>query len=221
MLPLPRMILEIPEEEREVLAEWIGADDDRLDRVLTVVESIKPTLRRQELTEQIAEATAIAHDAVEGLVDRLINMLHTMSAFPGEDRDVAVAVLTRAIRGEGVHADAERFAKRLDRILQSKVFEVTGKAMGVLSDNQNLFCSARTLSEIRPVFVDRGLDPQAAVIVHQMKLVYHTGPRGERSEIFIAFERGDLNLLKEVVDRAIAKHEKLAAMVSKLDVPLL
>jgi hypothetical protein len=218
------MILEIPEEEREILSEWIGADDDRLDRVLAAVEEAKPTLRRQELTEQLAKATTIAHEAIAELLDTLINMLHTVSAFPDEDRDLAAADLTHAIRGEGVHANTERFTKRLARVLQSKVLEVTGKALGILSDNQNLFCSVRTLSEIRPVFVDRGLDPQAAVIVHQMKLVYHAGPGGQRSEIFVAFDRGDLDTLdtlKEVVDRAIAKHEKLVAMVTKMDLPLL
>ena len=221
MLPSLRMFLEIPEQEREVLAEWIGADDERFDRVLAAIESAKATLRPSELTEQVAKATDMARETIEGLVDTLISMVLTVSSFTDEDRDLAVEVLARAIRGEGAHADAERFTHRLERILQSKVLEITGKAFGVLNDNQNVFCSARTLSEIRPVFVDRGLDPQAAVIVHQMKLVYHTGPRGERSEIFMAFDRGDLDTLKEAIDRAIAKHDKLAAMVAKLGITLL
>lgn len=212
------MDLEIPEEDRAVLADWLGSTDDRLDKVLSVIEGAKPTLRRSQLVDHIAHETSLDADAIGPLVDTLINVIHTVAAFSDDDRAQAVAIVGRAIGGDD--ADRTRIDKRLDRILQSKALEITGKAYGVLSDNPNLFCSARTLSELRPVF-DRGLDARAAVIVHQLKLVYHTGPSSERSDLFLALDRSDLDYLKTIIDRAIEKHDKLEAMTKTLNLPLL
>jgi len=57
--------------------------------------------------------------------------------------------------------------------------------------------------------------------VHHLKLVYHEGPEADRKELFIAMDKEDLTALRNVLDRAIAKHEKLVTLVKKLDLPLL
>jgi hypothetical protein len=102
----------------------------------------------------------------------------------------------------------KRFDERMSRVLHCKSVQITAKALQILLDNPNTYCTARTLSEVRPVFNDE-LEPQAAVILHHLKLVYHKGPDRQREELFVALDRDALEQLHRVLSRAIAKNNKL------------
>ena len=80
----------------------------------------------------------------------------------------------------------------------------TIKAATLLSENKKIFIESRVLSDIRIIFEEKIENPkQCAVIIHQLKIIYHEN--GEPKEIFIALDKEDLNQLKETANRAIQK----------------
>src|SRR5207248_2689610 len=95
-------------------------------------------------------------------------------------------------------ADAFRSNKELDSSTESKFrvrlaetlniapLRVAAKAALLHADHEHTFCTARILSDIRPVY-DDGVKgpPSGAIITHTLKLDYHDGPSGELSEIYI------------------------------------
>lgn len=216
------MKLEIPEPDRELLAKWLVKGEGPIDKVLDVLEAAEPTLRVRDLAKRVADEAGIEADAADDLVTVFQNLALTVSRFDEEERSSVPTIIFHSIVGEVADIEQrELFEKRVRKILGAKSVEITAKAMGVLLDHPNTFCTARTLSEIRPVFREDGMEPQAAVIVHQLKIVYHAGPERERGEIFIALDGDNLQTMKSVLDRALRKHERLKALTEKLELPVL
>lgn len=216
------MKLEIPDHDRTLLATWLGGDDQPIDKVLAFLESARPVLQPDHLVRQMATATGIDEAVAKDLLLTFFRLARTVSQLSSEERNETKATILRHVMDDAVDSErGQKFEKRVERILQAKSIEITGKAHSVYLDHANTFYAARTLSELRPVFSDDGLEPTAAVLVHQLKLVYHAGPEMELNEIFIAVDRNDLEGIKSVIERAIAKHEKLEALTSKLELPLL
>jgi len=213
------MKLEIPAEEREVLRRWLVEDEPRMKQVLAALAQAQPALVRATLATEVAKHAGLDEALAKQLVRALINLSATVWGLEEEDRNNAADIIFNTLQPSG--GDRTAFDAHLAQLLELRALEITGKAAGVLGDNPQLFCAARTLSEIRPVFRERGLEPNAAVIVHHLKLVYHEGPEADRKELFIAMDKEDLTALRNVLDRAIAKHEKLVTLVKKLDLPLL
>jgi hypothetical protein len=213
------MKLEIPSEERDVLRRWLVEDEPRMKHVLAALAQAQPALARATLAKEVARHTGLDETLAGQLVRALINLSATVWGLAEEDRDKAADIIFQTLQPAG--GDRTTFDAHLAQVLELPALEITGKAAGVLGDSPQLFCAARTLSEIRPVFRERGLEPNAAVIVHQLKLAYHDGPDSDRKELFITMDKEDLTTLRSVIDRAIAKHEKLVALVNKLDLPLL
>lgn len=80
--------------------------------------------------------------------------------------------------------------------------------------NANTFCRARTISEVRPVFTEGdALKPEAAIIVHQLNIVFHSGPKLDENEFFVTLDSEDLIALKNVVDRALRKDKEIVGVL--------
>ncbi len=103
------------------------------------------------------------------------------------------------------HEEREQFKKKLIILLGATAIGIVTKAADLQMENERLFCSGRILTDLRPVFGFRVEDgPQGMVVVHQLKLSYHTGSE-ELHEFFISLNSEDLRSLRGLIDRAEAK----------------
>ena len=89
------------------------------------------------------------------------------------------------------HSEREQFKEKLRTLLGSEFFSIVAKAYD-LATEERTFCSARILTDLRPVFGARVEDgPQAMVVLHTLKLVYHEGSK-RHEEFFVALDGDDL-----------------------------
>jgi len=208
----------IPDEDREIIQQWLD-DASTIESILTGLESAAPALSAVALAEEVSRRAAVDLATSKRFIPTLLHIAGTYRNFSPGERITAAEIFLQSL---DVNPDQwERFRNLFGRIISVRSLELTGKALSVLTDNQNVFRSARTLSEIRPVFREDGLDADALLILHQLKLEYTEGPphhRKDSKELFIAMDHGDLLSLKEVIERALLKHERIAALVSKLDI---
>lgn len=110
--------------------------------------------------------------------------------------------------------DREKFRDRLAKLLDIESLRIVTKALRVLRNNQNVFHEARIITEIRPVFAsDVEESPPAAVILHMLNITCH-GTDGHK-ELFIALDTDDVEVLRDVIDRADAKAVSLKSVLSK------
>jgi hypothetical protein len=93
---------------------------------------------------------------------------------------------------------------------------IMSKAAGVMTDHEHVYCDARILTDIRPVFLEVADAPTTAVVIHTLKLVYHEGNENAgRKEFRIALDINDLRNLSDLLKRAITKSETLKTSSSK------
>ena len=221
VLPSATMRLDIPEKDRETLKTWLAGAPEKFEPVLTILEAAEPTLERHSLATVLAEKASLSEDDADELMRVLFNLARTVYRSPEEERAEACKDIYHSVVGDIADASKrDQFLRYLDRVVRARSVHITGKALGVLSD-ANVYCTARTISDIRPVFSEETLSAEVGVIVHQLKLTYHYGPRRERRDVFVSMDRGDLAELQRVVERAIRKHDALVELASKLNFPFL
>jgi hypothetical protein len=117
-------------------------------------------------------------------------------------------------------ADLSHARERFKRLLNITTLNTLSKAIRLQRDGERLYCDAKILSDIRPVFGDDvSQGPISVVITHTLKLGYHEGD--DHKEFFIVLDAQDLINLSEVIERAHEKAETLDALLEKTGLPRL
>lgn len=156
-------------------------------------------------------------------------------------REIAEAVgllyTARAVRGLSVEAFAEdvcdamesldsdefklqrserpQFKEKLLTLFGSENFQVVAKAWDLKTDDERVFCGARILTDLRPVFGERVEDgPRAMVVVHLLKLGFdRVGDSKRHNEFHVSLDEEDLQELQRQIARAENKAKALRGSV--------
>jgi len=217
----------IPEPYQAGLATIVGLSDDSVGELVSALRAIPTKLFPYTLAHEIAPSVqSISVDDLSEVIETLQSLYltkiyHEVPADVMAD-DIAEAAtengLSEHLRLSGL--DREKFKNRLATLLSIESLEILAKALGILRNNQNVFHEARIITEIRPVFGSNVEEaPPAAVVVHMLNISCH-GTDGHK-EFFIALDTDDIEVLRDVVDRAETKAESLKAMLNKADITYL
>ena len=111
---------------------------------------------------------------------------------------------------------------RFQRLLNIKSLNSISKAITLQRNGERLYCSAKVISDVRPVFgPDVESKPVAAVIMHTLSLSYHEAGTPGHKEFFIVLDEEDLEKLKKIIGRAQRKSETLEQLLSDSGLPRL
>jgi hypothetical protein len=186
-----------------------------------VSSSLAPLTRSsadKELPSLMAAKTAGKYSEAE--VERLLRALRSLSVIRSSsevtndefNRDVTEA-LEEIIDSDEDRAYAERFGARLKVLLSAGPFVLEGKATSLLISDENVYCKARAITDLRPIFRDDLEEgPEAMIVVHSLKLTFHRGSR-EHQVFHLALDASDIAELRGVLDRAEAKAKVLKERV--------
>ena len=225
--------LNIPERHRAGVAK-IGKLDDR------IVQEIRTALDRITTSEQATDmptagerpdnvaATALAsvspphadESDFKQIADTLSALYAVRSSSETSVEDFAeeVADAMESLDGPLKLQRAERdgFKKKLITLLSADVFGIVAKAWDLRTDDERVFCSARIITDLRPVFGQTIEDgPRAMVVVHLLKLAFHCGSE-RHQEFYVSLDGDDLKTLRALVDRAEAKARALRSSVKDI-----
>jgi hypothetical protein len=103
------------------------------------------------------------------------------------------------------------FSERLTRLLGMANLEITSKVELLRQDYGRIFCDAKILTDLRPVFADPGAPPVGMAITHTLKIVCHDS--GEHKELYFALDTDDINKLTKVLERAVTKASSLKSIM--------
>ncbi len=119
--------------------------------------------------------------------------------------------------------DWSEFKSYLTQILSlDDTLGVSAKASQLRSEQDHVYCTARILTDLRPVYgrdVDKG--PLAAVVVHQAKITYHENGEETTKDFYVALDSSDIVELKKLLDRASRKEASLTAIARRGDLNVL
>jgi hypothetical protein len=124
---------------------------------------------------------------------------------------------------ERAEASHEMFKSRIVTLLNLDAFRISSKAIDLQLEYERVFCRARVLTDMRPVFSSNvGEGPKGAVLVHVLHLTYHPADNlAAHREFQIALDASDLKKLKTVIERAEEKQKVLEATLKAAGIPRL
>jgi hypothetical protein len=111
-----------------------------------------------------------------------------------------------------------RLRGRFEQLLSTNSFNLLSKAKRLQRDGERLYCDAKILSDIRPVFSHNPTSrPLGAVVTHTLRLGYHES--GDHKEFRVILDSVDLDALADVIFRAQAKDGTLRALLKDAKLP--
>lgn len=214
------MPIAIPKPHLQPLRQLATMTPDDRKRLVGAIAGTHPVLVPGELTRHIIDKTGFQESLVKPIVSMLLSMMRTSSEAPdGFAGDVVEAA--RIAFDDDENIDWDSFSEHLHALLQpNDALGVTAKALSVRSEYENVYCSARILTDLRPVFGrDASKSPEAAAIVHTLRITYHAA--GDYKEAYFALDALDLSQLRGLIHRAEMKEKTLQAVVGKTGMKLL
>jgi hypothetical protein len=111
------------------------------------------------------------------------------------------------------HVERSQFKQKLLTLLNADVFSLVAKVYDLATEDERTFCHARILTDLRPIFGPNVEDgPRGMLVVHLLKLAYHQGSE-KTHNFYVALDADDLQVLKNLIDRAEAKANTLKSAV--------
>jgi hypothetical protein len=209
-LPIPPPYLPRINKVRNLEASALG-------ELIKALSSSTLTANSEAMTAQIAGSVpGIPIEDLTEIVDLVYALYHVREYselnwgdFFREFMDGVKKQADPPVTPEEVKSVAEKFKQ----LLRIENLEGITKAISLQREGERLYCGAKILSDIRPVFGQEvNSMPVAGIITHTLKLNYHEN--GKHKSIFVVLDEEDLMNLRSVIERAEAKAKTLDAFLS-------
>jgi hypothetical protein len=213
----------IPQRHRSGMQKLVKLSEDSFNELITALEGVEPTLFPHELSEKMeSKLKGISSEDVSAIIASIMSLSSHRLHDDSTPEELAGQIAQSAKETGIANTDTERdsFKKRLIRFFELKTLYISSKALGILQSNENLFCTCRILTDVRPVFgTDAKEAPVAAVVVHMLDLSYHKD--GGVKHLYLALDSLDIETLKEALNRAETKAETLKPLIKRAGVAFL
>ncbi len=214
--------LRIPDGYLQGFQVLINIDENAFSKFVAALGTSKPMLRVKDYVQQITSTVPqISAHNMEVMLEMILSLYYLLSI---RDETVSSLVdkLTVAVETEEklikpTEWNPIQFSERLARLLSlNNSLDVVAKASGILTDNERIYCDARIITDIRPIFGSEvSSQPNAFVLVHLLKIGFHEN--GKHQGIFFALDSEDLVKLRNVLERAEEKVMTLKNLIVQHD----
>lgn len=220
------MALKIPEADRHKLSKFLKLKEDTLDALYEALKASAPHLQPRALVKDIQGRVPIDTPTLREIV-RMLLTLYWIRTNQGLEASQVAEELCAAAQDSGdemlktPEVGWDEFKSRLTALLSlDHSILVTAKSAFVAYQFPRHLHRARILTDARPVFGTTVSDgPSAFIINHILQMEIHE--EGKDREWFVALNSIDLEDLKAVIERALAKETSLRTLLAKTDVPTL
>lgn len=222
---MSRMIQSIPERYVDAFVNLAKFSDEQMIFIKDAVSSVKPSLGANRLAKKMPSVLDLSRKDFSLLVEAIVPLYSLREEYGFSNEEIAESItdLAREHKGFGSLNPSEFESLRvrlLDLLQYDKPLGITSKASSVLTDHKNIFITGKILTDVRPVFIgDADEQPEAAVIVHQLKIHYHSEDKCK--EFYVALDTSDVESLREVLERADRKATALKEFLKNTSVEYL
>jgi hypothetical protein len=221
-------LISIPKSDLPVLKAVSELGEKEFKSLLSAMHDTKAALSKGRFISSIAEKAKTIEQSKILSVFRVVFILYAMKDKTGASaKELAQKVAesystsqSKESRPSPEKVDALKI--RLSQLLShDKTVAVTAKAFDVMTEHEHVFCNARIISDIRPVFAESISSAAAAVIIHNLQIGFHDSGSGEHKQFYVALDTNDIQSLKALVERAEKKTLALEAILKTAKVPYL
>jgi hypothetical protein len=215
-------LFQVPEGEVPGLRRLAHVSPDVMSKVASALARAEPSLAVDVLAASAAQQAELDVVDVRSVVVTLWRLAIVQRRLE-LSADQFVTALTRSLgeNSEWTPEDAQSWgavSSTLRGILSPDLpLAVAAKAADLVVEQHLLFCTARVLTDLRPVFDDSASEVQAFVPVHTLAVTCHEGPETRR--IYIAMDSNDVAQLREHLERAERKEKILKSRLERAAMP--
>jgi len=218
--------MRIPEGAQESLILLTKLSRESFQSLKEALKKSSPALSIGDLAKKISPGIGLTTEQVETLI-AVLGSLFSIRAEQDLSRARFSQDLLEAITETG-NKGLKLPEKRLNQLVQDieellsldDLLGVTGRALGVMHEQEHVWRSSRVLTDLRPVFAsDPDRAPSAFVLIHNLRITYRE--EGRTREFFVALDASDLRKLQKTLDRAVKKEKSLKTFAQKTGVPCL
>ena len=204
--------LTIPKEHQPLLNQIRKLSDTTLDALVSALE------RSPGATSSVQ---GLPPDEAEALQDFVKELYSVREFFDSDVPEFALEVATALQELENFPAnEVPALAGRLTRLLTIQSVAIATKATSLKAEYERRFCSARLMTDARPIYgEDPAKQPSAAIIVHTLRISYHDNTRQLR-EFYVAMEGDDIKSMRTLLDRAELKARSLESVFAEAKVKI-
>jgi hypothetical protein len=216
--------INIPKSAYQAIQSLTRLKPSDFEALLEALSKATPALGRGNFWSHVAPLVPqIKADEVKTIVNEILDMSEGMDILDMGVDEFATAIAESSVATNELklsQADEQLLRERLIKVFVGrKGLSITLKAMGVMVDQERTFYSARILTDVRPVFDEKGETVDAAVIVHNLRI--HYGQDSEHKDFYVSLDTSDIADIREALDRADAKAKSLEGILKRSGVSFL
>jgi hypothetical protein len=198
--------LVIPKEHRSPLNKIRSIPEGSFPAFLSALEK-SPDL--------IPAVPGVLPEAAEEITN-VVKELYGVRTYFDMDVSEFVSALAESLQeSEGTAFSVDevpKFKERLTKLLTIDSVSITLKATSLRREYERRFCTARIMTDARPIYSEDPLRaPSAVLINHNLRISYHDDSP-HLKEIYFAMDSDDVAGLREVLDRAEEKAKSLVSI---------
>lgn len=202
-------VARIPPPHRKFIRRIASIDNTAFDELLLAVSSFEGDLTRSRFSSAVAAAFDCGTSEAGVFVDALLGAHSLLQRSHDASKTVAATIAKDSTLDLG---DEEQtlLAERLGRLLEVDTLATMSRAAQLFAEDQQAFCRAQTVSDLRPIFAvgSEPLHPVGVVIHHTLQIRYHSDSPSTEG-FFVTVDESALRDLRNVLDRALAKGQAL------------
>jgi len=203
--------------ESHQLSDLAAVRDLGDQAIRSVVEHLarieQPPLRSAQLLRTIASAIPESKASADPLV-RVALSFNGLARQTRLSLDEVLATVKGSLDRQWAPEDVGKWAaieSPLRALLESKAVRLVANVIDLSYEYANLYRRGRILTDIRPLFDDRGETVEAAVISYTLRLRYDSA--GDDHELSIAMDDADVKELAAQCERALRKAASAAVFM--------
>jgi hypothetical protein len=214
----------IPRSEYAILLEIAQLPESSFLDFVGGLRALAPDFGQIDLSAPIAKkATSIGVTEIKSFLRTLFSLYRLADVKERSAEEMAADVKEAVERDKpkGFSPDDKnRLQGRLKILLEiGGMLSTASKAVDLMSEQERIFCGARIISDMRPVFTSSPDSIAAALVTHSLKISFHEN--GDHKDFYVVLTPGELKALKKVVDRAEKKSDSIKSFIQKSGVQLI
>ena len=206
--------LRIPKEDKPSILAISKLNEGTIQKLSDLIKHTASVSEagttRSLLSPLLADLNIEKHEEIAGV----ISTLYRVKAMREVPTDEFVDDICNGM--ELKEPEYSKLKNNLQALLGIEEVTLVSKAWNLQTENERLFCQARIITDLRPVFgPDINQGPKAMVITHALKLGFHRNSTEDSHEdIYVSLDADVLNALQEIIERAKAKAKILKSTIS-------
>ena len=203
--------LTIPKEHQPILNQIRTIPEGALRSLVSSLEQFP--------TEGLSPVQGLSTENAEAIEEVVRELYRVREFLDMEVPEFVMDIAASLQEAESFPAtELPAFMERLTKLLTIEAVSTESKAASLKVEYERRFCSARIMTDARPIYgTDPAKPPVAGMITHTLRIAYHDNTSQLR-EFYIAMDRDDITTLRAILDRADVKAKSLESVFAASNV---